>query len=316
MPKSNFNQFLHECEDCGFETRSCNNDKKNDNHETVNPNQPTENVDHHRVHGMNVNNNNNNNNNHNHYYISDHNEDNVQRSSNSILKNIFTSSSPSSNIFLSSRKNGGLSRPSLQSSNEINNKNLVSSREGDKYDKYQNQNRGQFNIFKKTDADDERGGYFSCQTSESYQSGVGASGISPIVEINDDTFPPLTASSSRNVGANITSSAAMVSNKFKNFKDAIYASSHVVPVSPMKQKTPCLSIKRDNEMRKKNILSNPKKTTVMYDSDSEDDVGVYDNSNEYNNEYEYVNRGNANISRHLKKCYSRYNNDNDTNDDY
>jgi len=289
MPKSNFNQFLHECEDCGFETRSCNNDKKNDNHETVNPNQSTQNVD---------GNNNSNNNNNNKHYISNHNhnEHNVQRSSNSILKNSFTSSSPSSNIFLSCRKNNGsIPRPSLQSSNGINNYQVI-------------KNRGQSNIFKKTDADER--GYRPDQTSESYQSGVGASGTSPIVEINDDTFPPLTASSSRNASTNITSSAAMVSKKFKNFKDAIYASSHVVPVSPMKQKTPCLSIKRDNEMRKRNILSNPKKITVMYDSDSEDDVGVHDNNNEY------VNRGNATAIHHIKKCYSRYNNDNDTDDDY
>ena len=252
MPKSNFNQFLDECENfrtaentsmskISFETKPpCNDECDKQTNQT---NQTNQNCDH-------------------------HNDKHIKTlntfSSNSKLN---TRCSSSSNVFLSKSANNSRDKFDRFSTNGMNNYTNASST-----------TNVQTNIFKKTDGDNNQ-----CFN----QIPTVKSTSMPVVEINNESFPSLTSTT---VTAATTASSS-VPKKFKNFKDAICASAPAPALtqSPTKQKQtralpnctiPPMVVKRDSEMYAKKMLAKTKNLVAFYDN--EDDGDDDDDNRDFN----------------------------------
>ena len=284
MPKSNFNQFIDECEDFT-------------NHQTF------------------INNNNNNNNN----KIS---FENKQLESESISRSLeiecetkkqnnqnSKAIASSSNIFLSKNVNSRQNRFSMNINGNVANTNAFGNGKSNS-NSNSNSNRDNVNVnmFKRAGNPND----VAASSSSSHSSSIPS--ITSSIEINNETFPSLAPLGKVGViGHTIANST--IPKKFKNFKDAITASAPepVVP-SPTKQKQikalqdlhsckikshlpPPLLIKRESEMLAK--------TTGFYDNEDDDDE--YENDNPgYNSGYMY---------NYKPKPIKKYYNNNDDSDD-
>ena len=245
MPKSNFNQFLDECENfrtaentsmskISFETNPhCNDECESQTKQTNQTNQTNQNCDH-------------------------HNDKHIK------TLNTFSSNSKlntrcsSSNVFLSKSANNSRDKFDRFSTNGMNNYTNASST-----------TNVQTNIFKKTDGDNNCFNQIPTVTSTSM----------PVVEINNESFPSLTSTT---VTAATTASSS-VPKKFKNFKDAICASAPAPALSqsPTKQKQtralpnstvpPPTVVKRDSEMYAKKMLAKTKNLVAFYDNEDDGD---------------------------------------------
>jgi hypothetical protein len=289
MPKSNFNQFLDECEDFGtaekmsiskisFETKppSYNDEIENQTKQTGGDGCKTLNV------------------------FSSISNSNVRSSS---------SSSSSSNVFLSKSANNGRDRFDRFSTNIMT--NIMTNRMTNRMNNYTNANTAtatattantasataitaptatnvQTNIFKKTGDNNH---FFNPNPTQLITSQLITSQLitsqlitsTQVVEINDETFPSLTSTTVAAAKSSSSSSSSSVPKKFKNFKDAICAAA---PPSPTKQKqAQVLStsaiplpmvVKRDSEVYAKKMLAKTKNISAFYD-DGDDDDGDYDN---------------------------------------
>ena len=267
MPKSNFNQFLDECEDyktvennkiskISFETKhpDCEYDQ------TVSSNSNTSS-----------------------FSSNAFSSNNASSSSNaSNASNAF-----SSNIFLSKNANSA----NRQGQNRFNHSSHV--------DVNVRNARRENNIFKKTDTSQSTvqkyggNGGNGGNGSASLLTSLTSSTPSNMIEINNETFPSLGSTSTVSGGT----SNAEAPKKFKNFKDAICASASAVePVlSPTKQKQlkaikkqssvahplAVKAEKKDSEMYAKKILA--KTNNFAYDDD-EDDGGDHHVNDYYNEE--------------------------------
>jgi hypothetical protein len=266
MPKSNFSQFLDECEDdvragekksiskISFETKSppphCNHDEYEN--QTIETNQ--------------TNNENNNN-----------------------IKTLNTSNSIS-NAAIRRCSDGG--RGSGVSSNIFLSKSANNHRE--RFDRFSTQGQRmnsftnatatassiksvQTNIFKSSGDNDSSHSFNSTQTATATATPTSTS----VVEINNETFPSLT--SARTTTAAATNGGNSIPKKFKNFKDAICASAPAPAplMSPKKQKQtrmlpistipPPVVVKRDSELYAKKMLAKTKNIAAFYDDDDNDD---------------------------------------------
>lgn len=250
MPKSNFNQFLDECENfrtaentsmskISFETNThCNDECESQT------NQTNQNCD-------------------------DHNDKHIK------TLNTFSSNSKlntrcsSSNVFLSKSANNSRDKFDRFSTNGMNNYTNASS-----------MTNVQTNIFKKT------GGDNNCFNP--IPTAVISTSM-PVVEINNESFPSLTSTSTTITAA--TTANSSVPKKFKNFKDAICASAPAPAPSqsPTKQKQtralpnctiPPMVVKRDSEMYAKKMLAKTKNLVAFYDN--EDDGDDDDDNRDFN----------------------------------
>jgi hypothetical protein len=258
MPKSNFNQFIDECEDfrttnntsihkISFETKSsCNEEYENQTNQT---NQTNQNC---HSHG-----------------------NNVKTLNNSISNSNSrggSNSSFSSNIFLS--KSSNKSRDRFDRFSTTNRMNT-----------YTNATSVQTNIFKKADDNSQ---CFNPTTPSA--SSISMPNQDAGIEINNQTFPSLTLSVA---AVTVATTANVVPKKFKNFKDAICAAATAPSPAPAlsttttttKQKqtralptAPPMVVKRDSEMYAKKMLAKAKKLALLYDdNDNDDDIGDDDN---------------------------------------
>jgi len=277
MPKSNFNQFLDECEEfrtaetvsmskISFETNPpCNDECENQTHQTHPNNENSHNHSHNHVNNLNT------------------------FSSNSNTR--CGSSSSSSNIFLSkSANNSQGDRFDRFSTNRMNNYTNVTATT--------NATNAQSNVFRKMDNNNQC--FNPIPTVKSTSTSV--------IEINNETFPSLTPA----VTATVATTASSVPKKFKNFKDAICAAApapaaHVPTPSPTKQKQnrvlpnsafpPPLVVKRDSEVYAKKMLAKTKNLAAFYDNndddDEDDDYDIHDfNCSRNSNPTFYNNHGN------------------------
>ena len=257
MPKSNFNQFLDECEDfttttdekmsmrkISFETKPppC-----NDECESNQPNQPNQND----IKTLNV------------------------FSSNLNARSSSSFSSCSSNVFLSKSANNSRDRFDRFSTNRMNNyTNAAPSRTTITTTTTTNATNVQTNIFKKIGDNNHCFNQIPLETSRPMSATV--------IEINNETFPSLTSTP---VAA--ATAASSVPKKFKNFKDAICAAAPAPSASPTKQKQarvlptsaipPPVVVKRDSEMYAKKILAKTKIISAVYDDDDDDEDGDDEN---------------------------------------
>jgi hypothetical protein len=260
MPKSNFSQFLDECENfrtvqnktiskISFESNSCYSECENQNKHVT---------------------------------------DNTLSSENDIKAsntNSFSSSKFSSNIFLSKSTNNQNVFSTNRPSNNVAHRECI---------------KKETNMFKKVEMNNTAAGKRSSYTSSVLPSpslSPSPSPSLPLVEINNETFPSL--ASGCTTAAIRTSDNNTVPKKFKNFKDAICASV-VQPVVPSltKQKQlkatavinsykssvthpPPLVVKKDSEIYAKKILA--KSNSYAYDDeDDDDDLQIENNkSSEY-----------------------------------
>ena len=267
MPKSNFNQFLDECED--FKTF----ENKTISKINFEPNL------------------------HDEYEI-----ENQNQNSNAVTANYTTTSSSSSssslakysnpfssNIFLSNNSaNGqGQNRFSTKRLNNSNGNNSNDNNVGHNEDA--RNTRRENNMFKKMSSNQDTN-----QTAVKCYGGASSSlSTSHIVEINNETFPSLVSASAAVSSTNNTA----IPKKFKNFKDAICASPAEPVLSPTKQKQlkaiamasvkqsniahplAVKAVKKDSEMYAKKILAKTKK--FGYDDDEDDaDYHTDDDNNE------------------------------------
>ena len=291
MPKSNFNQFIDECEDF-TKHQTCKNkisfENKQLESEPISRSLEIE--------------------------CETKKQNNQSVSAHSIAS--------SSNIFLSKNTNSHQNRFSMNINGNVanvsafgnGNRNNNDNRNS-KSNSNSNNNRDNVNVnmFKKA------GNPNDVAFSSSHSASSSIPSITSSIEINNETFPSLAPPRilTNNVGGdngnNIASSSA-VPKKFKNFKDAITASAPepVVP-SPTKQKQikalqhlhssktkphllPPLLIKRESEMLAK--------TAGFYDNECDDDDDFdHDNSREYGYSYKH------------KPAKKQYNNNNDDSDD-
>ena len=276
MPKSNFNQFLDECEDfraaentsmskISFETKpDSSNEFNNQTNETKNEtkNETNQNCTH----------------THDHIKILN------TFSSNSTL-NTRSGSGSSSNIFLSKKANNSRTRFDRFSTNGMNGYTAATAAT--------NAANAQSNIFKKVDDNNQ---YFNSVPTIAPTSMP----MPPttVVEINNETFPSLksAAAAITITTTNTTNTTNSIPKKFKNFKDAICAAAAAsTPVQqlPAKQKqTRALPnsavplpmvVKRDSEMYAKKMLEKTKKNAAFYDDDDDDGDDDDDNRSGINN---------------------------------
>ena len=257
MPKSNFNQFLDECEDFGtaekmsiskisFETKppSYNDEIENQTKQTGGDGCKT--------------------------------------------LNVFSSIS-NSNVFLSKSANNGRDRFDRFSTNIMTNRmnNYTNATTATATNAANTATATattaptatnvQTNIFKKTG--DNNNHCFNPNPTQLITSQLITS--TQVVEINNETFPSLTSTTVA-AAKSSSSSSSSVPKKFKNFKDAICAAA---PPSPTKQKqAQVLStsaiplpmvVKRDSEVYAKKMLAKTKNISAFYDDGDDDDD--YDN---------------------------------------
>jgi len=273
MPKSNFNQFIEECEDfTGIETYKNANNKIS--FENAQP-EPVSNS------------------------LEIECETKKQNNQN-IIQNTRTKSKldylKSSNIFLSKNVNSHQNRFSMNS--QFNNGNVASVNAFRKNNDNNNNNSNNVNVnmFKNGGTSKEEIVIASSSPSLSVQS---------CIEINNETFPSLAPPRKvvNDSSHNTNTSTSTVPKKFKNFKDAITASApepQPVVHSPTKQKQTRplqemhlfktklqlptqLLVKRDSEM-----LAKTKKISRFYDNENDDDDDEYDdNSPNYTYNYKH-----------------------------
>ena len=292
MPKSNFNQFLDECEH--FKTSE---------NKTISK-ISFETKPHREYEGE----------------VQDKNR--TVTSANYNAASASSSNSFSSNIFLSNNANGqGQNRFTTKKLNSNSNSNNSSNSSNI----YHNENirntrtENNHNMFRKMDANQDIN-----QRPRAFQ-GFCAPSPSPsashIVEINNETFPSLVSSSVSSTTAN-----TVVPKKIKNFKDAICASVAEPVVSPTKQKQlkamaalkqssvthhptsfAVKAVKKDSEMYAKKILAKTK--NIGYDDD--EDYGDYDAGDNNNNNEEFLYKSNYKQNFIKRRC----GNDSDDSDD-
>lgn len=259
MPKSNFNQFLDECEDfrtakntsmnkISFETKSpCNHEYENQTNET-------------------------NQNGHGHNDIKNLNT----FSSNSNIRcgsSSSSSSSSSSNIFLSKSATNSRDRFDRFSTNRMSN---YTNATGITNVTTTSATSVQTNIFKKADDSSQ---CFNPTTPPITSTSMPKS--TTTIEINNETFPSLTSATTT-----LADTASSVPKKFKNFKDAICAAATAPAPAPTlstitttKQKqtralptsAAPMVVKRDSEMYAKKVLAKTKNLAALYDDDDDDD---------------------------------------------
>ena len=246
MPKSNFNQFLNECEDVNakktsiskisFETNSqCNDECESQTNQTNQTNQ-------NGLKTLNV-------------FSSN---SNVRSSSSSS-----SSSSFSSNVFLSKSANNGRDR--FDRFSTTTNRNATS---------ITNATSVQTNIFKKTDDNNQ------CFN----ENPLTASRTMPttVIEINNETFPSLT--SAPIASATTTSSVPKKFKNFKDAICAVAPTLAVSPtkqkqtrVLPNSAIPAPIVVKRDSEMYAKKMLAKTKIISAVYGDDDDDEDGDDEN---------------------------------------
>lgn len=299
MPKSNFNQFLDECEH--FKT-SENKTISKISFET----KP------HREHEG-----------------EDQDKNRTVTSANYNAASASSSNTFSSNIFLSNNANGqGQNRfttkklNSNSNSNNSSNSSNIYHNENTRNTRTEN-NHNNHNMFRKMDANQDikqRPREFQgfCALSPSPSPSPSASHI---VEINNETFPSLVSTS-----VSSTTTNTVVPKKFKNFKDAICASAPEPVVSPTKQKQlkamaalkqssathhptsfAIKAVKKDSEIYAKKILAKTK--NIGYDDDEDDGDYDVDDNNKNNEEFLYKSHYKQNFIK--RRC----GNDSDDSDD-
>lgn len=285
MPKSNFNQFLDECEDYRPVEKTSSSMMSKIIFET----KPTMNTNHMNAHP--------NPNSCYENYEECKNNYNQNGQSNQNMTLFFSSKSnsvrehSSSNIFLSKHANRQDTFSKSYRNNKTNTRNENTS---------VNASKMNTNIFKNIQDD-------------TYDPIPNLSPITPTIEITNETFPSL--KSTTTAATTAITNREMISKKFKNFKDAICASAPVVaPVlshALMKPKqTPPLplpvAIKRDGEMYAKQVLRKMKKDTTIYDENNDDDDDDDNGSNDYD-EFAFNNRK----STIIKRQFNDYGEDSD-----
>ena len=271
MPKSNFNQFLDECENfrvakntsmskISFVTKpDSSNEFNNKTNETNNEtkNETSQNCTHTHDHIKILN------------TFSSNSTSNTRCGSGS-------GSGSSSNIFLSKSANNSQTRFDRFSTNGMNDYTAATAATNATINV-------QTNIFKKMNDNNQCFNQIPTITSTSMP-------MSPttVVEINNETFPSL-----KSAAITITTTNnSIIPKKFKNFKDAICASaaaSTPVQQSPAKQKQARalpntaiplpMVVKRDSEMYAKKMLAKTKKNAAFYDDGDDDGDDDDDNRN-------------------------------------
>lgn len=302
MPKSNFNQFIDECEDF-TKHQTCKNKISFENKQPGPEPEPKPKP----------------------ISCSLEIECETKKQNNQSANTNSKTSASSSNIFLSKNVNSRQNRFSMNINGNVANTNAFgngnrnsdrnsNSNSNSNSDRKNNRDNVNVNMFKKAGNPND--------VAASYSHSSSIPSITSSIEINNETFPSLAPPRilTNNVGGdsgnniNIARSSA-VPKKFKNFKDAITASAPepVVP-SPTKQKQikalqdhlhssktkphllPPLLIKRESEMLAK--------TAGFYDNECDDDDDFdHDNSREYSYSYKH------------KLAKKQYNNNNDDSDD-
>lgn len=265
MPKSNFNQFLDECEHF----------KKSENKTMNKISFETNHHDHH----------------HDREY--QENENQSQSQSQSVTEN------PTYKTSLSSEKISNAFSSNIFLSKNPNNPNNTYNAKRQSQNRFENTgNPRKDNVFKKMDANKDT----SQRVFQNFGATSSSSSSSNIVEINNETFPSLVPTSVSST--TITNTNKTVPKKFKNFKDAICASSAEPALSPTKQKqlkamavkqssvahhhpTPLAvkNVKKDSELYAKKILAKTK--NLAYD---DGDYHTDDNNEEslYKSNYKQI----------------------------
>lgn len=299
MPKSNFNQFIDECEDF-TNHQTCKNKISFENKQPGPEPEP-------KLEPISRS-----------FEIECETKKQNNQSANTNSKTVASSS----NIFLSKNINSRQNRFSMNINGNVANKNAFGNgnRNSDRNSNNNNRDNVNINMFKKAGNPNDVASLSS--HSASFSIPCIPSCIPSSIEINNETFPSLAPPRilTNKVGESkhsIASSSA-VPKKFKNFKDAITASAPepVVP-SPIKQKQikalqdlhssktkshliPPLLIKRESE-----ILAMAKtKISGFYDDECDDDDDDFDHDNHREYGYSYKHKP-------AKKQYSN----NDDSDD-
>jgi hypothetical protein len=295
MPKSNFNQFIDECEDF-TNHQTCKNKISFENKQPVSePNPEPKPISRS-------------------FEIDCETKKQYNQSANTNSNTIASSS----NIFLSKNVNSRQTRFSMningnvantnafENGNRNNNSNNNSNNNrNNNSNNNSNNNRDNVNVnmFKKA------GNPNDVATSSSSSHSTSIPSITSSIEINNETFPSLAPPGKVGDSKHGITSSSTVPKKFKNFKDAITASAPepVVP-SPTKQKQikahllPPLLIKRESEM----LAMAKTKTAEFYDNECDDDDDFdHDNHREYGYSYKH---------KPAKKQYNNNNNNDDSDD--